>query len=63
MVLTSSVQLSSNDDNRRCGTELSNLGDPLVSDILVRGKGADTEANKKHIRLRIGQRSVMQIFQ
>ena len=58
-IRTSPVQLSSNDDNRSCGTELSDLRDPLVSDILVRSEGADTEAHKEHIRLRIGKRSVV----
>ena len=56
-ILTSPVQLSANDDNWSCGTELSDLRDPLVSDILVRGEGTDTETHKEHIRLRIGQRS------
>ena len=60
-ILTSPVQLSSNDDNRSCGTELADLRDPLVSDLLVGSEGADTETHKEHIRLRIGQRSVMQI--
>ena len=34
-IFTSPVQLSANDDNRSCGTELSDLRDPLVSNILV----------------------------
>ena len=38
---------------------MADLRDPLVSDILVRSEGADTEAHKEHIRLRIGKRSVV----
>ena len=59
-ILTSPVQLGANDDNRSCGTELSDLRDPLVSDILVRGEGTHTETHQEHIRLRIGQRSDVQ---
>ena len=57
-LLTSFVQ--TNYDNRSFWRKFSELRDPLGSNILVRGKGANTETHKEHIRLRITKRSEIQ---